>query len=119
MITKSHYGLGHATKPGHLPEPRRSVHTCDPQERVDICLECPVHGECKPNSLDCQFNKTGSRSSYRKRHKRSDEILERDQKIKELLNAGWTSKEIYTELRISQTTYSRATQRLREKGEIP
>lgn len=113
MITLNPYSAYHAIRPGHLPEPMKRVHTCDPQECIDACLECIVPGGCKPTSRKCLL-----KADMGKRQRRTARTIERDKKILELLNAGWRRGEICEELRIGKTTYREAKNRLKAMGEL-
>lgn len=113
MITKNPYNFGYATKPGHLPEPRKPIYNPEPQERIDICLDCPIASGCKPKSAACPLRKKRKTPS-----EKDIEMQERKSRIIELLNAGWKDKDIRDELHISETTYFRVKKKLRDLGEI-
>lgn len=113
MITLNPYSAHHAIRPGHLHEPPERVHTCDPQECIDACLECTVPGGCKPTSRKCIL-----KADTGKKQRRTARMRERDKKIIELLNSGWRRGEICEELRISKTTYQESRNRLKALGEL-
>lgn len=111
MITQSPYGLRNVIKPGNMPEPLQPVHTCDPQEIIDICLACPIDGGCYPELSACPLNG---------RNKRTAKMLERDEKLLYLLTHGWSNTEcICEELGIGPPALSAAKKRLRDRGVIP
>lgn len=114
MITRSPYRLTNVIKPGRMPEPiEETVHTCDPQWAIDICLECRVRGGCKPDSSKCKLN-----NQHEVVHK--PETLERDERLLYLLTHGWRNTEaICQELGIRKQALSAAKKRLRERGAIP
>lgn len=98
-----------AIKPGHLhDEPAHHVHTVDPQEVIDICLNCPIAYECMPYSAECPVMK---REAVRKASGRDDEILA-------LINEGLTDRGIRRKLHIGHSTVVAAKSRLREAGKI-
>lgn len=111
MITRNPYSHTNVIKPGHMPEPLKPVHTCDSQEIIDICLECPVYDGCHPEVKECPLNR---------RNKRAAKMLERDERILYLLTHGWRNTEAICEkLGISSWILSGAKKRLRKQGKIP
>ena len=115
MIGNDPYGIRHAVKPWDLPEPLKSVSTHDPQCAVNRCLNCAAplslcRGDCKPGQ-----DGPGERpvpSQMRRAHCR-------DEKIRELIRAGWRNNDaICEELEISKSTLIAAKRRLKERGEI-
>lgn len=98
-----------AIKPGHLQdEPIRHVHTVDPQEVIDICLNCPIEFGCFPYSEECPVMK---REKLRK-------VGERDNEILALINEGLSGRAIRNKLHIGGSTFMAAKNRLREAGKI-
>lgn len=116
MITRDPYSIRHVVKPGYgEPEPVEPVRTRDPQPAVNRCLDCTVpqllcFGTCEP----------GDEPNLCGRPVRREKTRLRDEKILDLIRAGWRNNDaICEELGISMSTLIVAKRRLREKGELP
>lgn len=109
-------------KPGFGdPKPLKPVSTCDTQENVEVCLNCPLPA-CKSGHPACPlygYSTRARRSREEEKLSRRERAVERDNRVRDLINAGWVNSEaICKELNIGKSTLSAAKKRLRERGEI-
>lgn len=97
--------FGHAPiKPGRLPEPLEPVRTCDPPEIMAVCLSCPLQS-CHSESAACPL-RGGARPGR----------VRQDDRIRDMLSAGWRDEPLCRELGISLDELSLAKQRIRKRG---
>ena len=107
------------TKPGYgEPEPVKPISTMDAPENVAVCLDCPLP-KCRSEYPVCPLYGKKPSVTGRSRKTKREKALERDGKIRDLINAGWVNNDaICEELGIGKSTLSAAKKRLRERGEI-
>ncbi len=113
MIGNDPYGIRHAVRPGYgEPEPLEPVSTRDPPQAVNRCLCCTIPiTECAGNCGPVDGPKLCGRPARREKTRL------RDEKIRDLINAGWVNNDaICEELKISMSTLIAAKRRLREDG---
>lgn len=100
-------------KPGKLQDkPYKPIREGDPQEIINICLECHVEGGCRSDAKECPLN-TEALKVTAKRAK-----SERDEKILELLNKGLSYREIGRKLGITHSTVIATRNRLIKDGKL-
>lgn len=113
MSPSGHFMYIHAVKPYNQPESVNISPVHEPKENIEICLNCTMPHECRPNSEFCPLKTKGESS-----RDRTESRAERDQKILEMLNAGYSDKEIIENLCIKKSTYDSIKNRMRKRGQI-
>lgn len=100
-------------RPGWLQDkPYKPIREGDTQEIIDICLECPIEGGCRPDSKKCPLNAMELKGISQK------DTSERDEKILELLNKRLSYRAIGRELGISHATVIDTRKRLIRDGKL-
>lgn len=118
MIKESRWYANPVTKPGYgEPEPVKPVSTLDSPENVATCLNCSLPS-CHMNRSSCPLYGKKPLIKKGKARIKSDELLKRDQRIREMLNSGWRNKAICQELKIGRDALNGAKKRLRTRGEL-
>lgn len=118
MITSNPYGLTHIIRPGHLPEPLSPVSTRDPQCAVDRCLDCKIppelcFGTCDPYGEAKANERAAGAYDYEARRSRYQEL---DEKVREMLEAGYNDYPICRALRITEKQLKMSKKRLQYRN---
>ena len=104
----------HAKRPWDNIEPAEKVHTCDSQDVIDYCLQCELK-KCSTRYKYCIFNKSHKDSRKKRTHK---ETLELDEKVKNMIYAGWRPEMLIKEMNITEPDYYESRKRLIRRGEL-
>lgn len=88
-------------------------HQCDPQEVIDICLNCPIPDGCRPKTKECPL--TGGVGRAMKEFTDREKL---DAAVLREVKAGWSDRRIRNTLQIGLYKLRDVKERLRQKGEI-
>lgn len=116
MSHSGNYKFFHAIRPWNAPPKRQEGeaydHQCDPQEVIDVCLNCPIPDGCRPKSSECPL----SGYDYERKKRSPDQNGEIESEVLKMLKAGWSDHRIRQTMHIGQYRLKSIKERLKMGG---